>query len=69
MNKPITVNIKDTANKIRSILDESQLHPLITVQIAQEIYTNEINKLNLTAEREEQEYYNQLKKEGENNAK
>lgn len=66
MYKPITVNVKDTANQIKNVLEESQLHPVIKYQIIQDIYSEVANELRSTAVEEEQEYRNQqLEKEGE----
>lgn len=66
MNKPITINIKDTANEIRNILEISQLHPILRVQIIQEIYSDEVQALKDTSYREEQEYINQVNEKEKN---
>ena len=56
MEKPITVLINDTKNAIISILNESNLHPILMEQIMNEIHTEVTNVLNQTIKKEKEEY-------------
>ena len=63
MEKPITVQVNDTKNAIISILNESNLHPILMEQIMNEIHTEVTNVLNQTIKKEKEEYEKSLKEE------
>lgn len=63
MEKPITVLINDTKNAIISILNESNLHPILMEQIMNEIHTEVTNVLNQTIKKEKEEYEKSLEEE------
>ena len=63
MEKPITVLVNDTKNAIISILNESNLHPILMEQIMNEIHTEVTNVLNQTFKKEKEEYEKSLEEE------
>lgn len=60
MEKPITLQVNDTKNAIISILNESNLHPILMEQIMNEIHTEVTNVLNQTFKKEKEEYEKSL---------
>lgn len=63
MEKPITLQVNDTKNAIVSILNESNLHPILMEQIMNEIHTEVTNVLNHTTQKEKDEYEKSLEEE------
>lgn len=63
MEKPITLQVNDTKNAIISILNESNLHPILMEQIMNEIHTEVTNVLNHTIQKEKDEYEKSLEEE------
>ena len=63
MEKPITLQVNDTKNAIVSILNESNLHPILMEQIMNEIHTEVNNVLNQTIKKEKEEYEKSLEEE------
>lgn len=63
MEKPITVQVNDTKNAIISILNESNLHPILMEQIMNEIHTEVTNVLNQIIKKEKEEYEKSLEEE------
>lgn len=67
MNKPFTMVIKETKNKIANICNESGLHPIILDMIMQGIYS-EIHSLAERQSLEEEMTYAKMVAEASNKA-
>ena len=68
MEKPASLLIQETRNKIINILNESKLHPSILELIMKDIMNDVINASTKVKNKELEEYNNKVLEEAKNNA-
>lgn len=68
MEKPASLLIQETRNKIINILNESKLHPSILELIMKDIMNDVTNALARVKNKELEEYNNKVLEEAKNNS-
>lgn len=63
MEKPITVTVQETRDAIATILNESNLHPILMEKIVSDIHSEVVGILNQVTQKEKMEYEESLNNE------